>query len=172
MKHISLAVLVSGTIVLVASGCGGSAESASKSTHTTESANLAKNSTNSGTALTKTELITKADRICQRVNAQVAPFHGSTPQYFGRVAPQIAGYEQTAIGSLSKLIPPTSMESDWKQMLQDQQTITQHTLKFGQYAKVNDSSGMRAELSILKGAQRDLLVTAKRNGFQVCSHTV
>src|ERR1700722_8969694 len=67
--------------------------------------------------LTRAELTAKANAICKTVTAKLATKTIKSQQDIARIAPELAGFEQTALGELSKLVPPAGLANDWKQFV-------------------------------------------------------
>lgn len=100
--------------------------------------------------LTRAELTAKANAICRSVSGELATKSVKSVQGVARTAPQLAAIEQRALTQLSKLVPPASMENEWKTFIAGAQTLAENTVKLGEYAKDND----------LKSA-RDLIVSSE-----------
>src|ERR1700722_5724199 len=67
--------------------------------------------------LTRAELTAKANAICKTVTAKLATKTIKSQQDIARIAPDLAGFEETALGELSKLVPPAGLANDWKQFV-------------------------------------------------------
>lgn len=149
MTRTRLTALALTATTLAASGCGGS----------------------SAKSLTSAELIQKADAVCKRVNARLTLANGEVKsrQDIGRLAPQLAAFQQSAVAELKKLTPPASLANDWKQIVAGAQTLAVNTAKLGEYARSNNMSGARQLVSSSKSVQQQMLATAKRDGFKDCS---
>jgi hypothetical protein len=144
-----MVVLAVTTTTLVASGCGESKKT-----------------------LTHAQLATKADAICKRVNAKIASTNGkvNTIQGIARVAPQLAAFEQVALGELGKLVPPGDLVNDWKQFIAGAQTLADDTGKLGEYAKANNLKAARGLILSSNTVQQQMKTTAKQDGWTECEH--
>jgi hypothetical protein len=93
----------------------------------------------------------------------------TTMQKIAHVAPQIAAFEETALGELGKLVPPTELERDWKILLAGAQTIAENTSKIGEYAKVNSTfKDAKSLINSSASIQAQMLLIAKRDGLKEC----
>jgi hypothetical protein len=159
-------------MTLAVSGCGGSkpanqAASTSRIASSTQTTRQTASSTATA-LLTRAELIARADAICQRVNAKRALITIRTRQDYARLLP-LATYEQAALVELGKLTAPTSMASDWRQILADGQTLADDTAKLGEDVKANYLTTARRLFAITVQVQRQMLATARRDGFRDCA---
>jgi hypothetical protein len=121
--------------------------------------------------LTRAELTVKANAICRTVTARLAKSTIKTRQDVARVAPELAAFEQTALGQLSKLVPPAGLANDWKQIVTDAQTLAENTARLGEYAKANNLKGSTAKSLITssQATQQQMTATAKRDGLKDCA---
>ncbi len=147
-KHLVALVLAATT--LAASGCGESSKS---------------------TELTQAELIAKADAICTHLHIQFHEHGIKTDQDFARYVPLLGVHEQAATAQLRKLVPPNSMASDWKRILDGTQTAANDTTKLGQYAKEHSSQPTASLLATGQQAQQEVAAIAQRDGFKDCART-
>lgn len=131
--------------VLVASGCGSSSK-----------------------PLTRAELTMKANAICKTVTTKLASKTIKTQQDIGRVAGELASFEQTALTDLSKLVPPAELENDWKQFVAGAQTLAENTAKLGEYAKAKNLKAARGLIVSSTAVQHQMQATAKRDGLKEC----
>jgi hypothetical protein len=152
MGYTRIMALAFTAAALTASGCGGS----------------------SSKALTRAELTQKADAICKRVNVKLGATSGQvkTQADLARLAPQLVSFEQGALAELSKLVPPSNLASDWKEILTDAQTLADDTAKLGEYAKTKQTVATRELVATSAKVQQKLVATAKRNGLTDCENTV
>jgi hypothetical protein len=159
--------LVLATTVLVASGCGGSSKSTSSVTTAASSASAPAESAN---ALTREELIAKADAICKRVNEKRVVSVAHTTQALSAVPLALAESEQSANAEMRKLTPPASMATAWNQFLAESQTLAEDTAKLGEYARVHkELLSARQLIAAGQAAQAQALRIAKANGFHECA---
>jgi hypothetical protein len=141
--RLAAAALVAATVA--ASGCGSSSK-----------------------PLTRAELTAKADTICKSVTAKLASKTVKTQQDIARVATELAGFEQSALAELSKLVPPAELESDWKQFVAGAQTLAENTAKLGEYAKSKNLKAARGLITSTQAVQQHMVATAKRDGIVAC----
>jgi hypothetical protein len=145
-------------VALAIAGCGGSSKSETASTGET------------GQALTRTELIAKADTICRRVSVERASMPKiKSRQDYGRVLPRVAAIEQAAVAELGKLAPPAPIVADWRQIVTADRTLAGDTGVFGQYVASGNTRGARALLRTAIEVQRPMAVTAKHDGLTDCT---
>jgi outer membrane murein-binding lipoprotein Lpp len=141
--------LVAGAAVataLAVSGCGGS----------------------SSKPLTRAELTVKANAICRTVTTKLRSKTARTNQDIARIAPELAGFEQTALSELSKLVPPASMANDWQRFVAGAQTLAENTARLGEYAKTNNLKAARPLITSSEAVQRQMQTTARRQGLKDC----
>jgi hypothetical protein len=131
--------------VLAASGCGSSSK-----------------------PLTRAELTAKADAICKTVTAKLSSKSASTQQQIGRLAAELSSFEETALTNLSKLVPPSELESDWKQFVAGAQTLAENTAKLGEYAKANNLKAAKSLIISSEATQKQMVTIAKRDGLTAC----
>jgi hypothetical protein len=118
--------------------------------------------------LTHAELVSKANAICKTVTAKFATKSANSVQEIARIAPELASFEQQALTELSKLVPPTELESDWKQFVAGAETLAENTSKLGEYAKANNLKAARAVILSSETTQHQMQAIAKRNGLTEC----
>jgi len=132
-------------VALVASGCGSSSK-----------------------PLTRAELTAKANAICKTVAAKISSKSANNEQQIARVAGELAGFEQTALVDLSKLVPPAELEADWKQFVSGAQTLAENTAKLGEYASSKNLKAGKALILTSENTQKQMVVIAKRDGLTAC----
>jgi hypothetical protein len=145
MGHTRLTALALAATALAISGCGSSSK-----------------------PLTRAELTVKADAICKTVTAKLATKTVKTQQDIARIAPELAGFEQSALAELSKLMPPAELADDWKKFVAGAQMLAENTAKLGEYAKSNNLKGARVLIVSSEATQRQMVATAKRDGLTAC----
>jgi hypothetical protein len=118
--------------------------------------------------LTRAELTAKANAICRTVTAKLASKSISSQQDIARVAPELAAFEQTALNELTKLVPPTELESDWKRFVAGAQTLAENTAKLGEYASSNKLKEARGLIVSSEAIQKQMVAIAKRDGLKDC----
>jgi hypothetical protein len=121
--------------------------------------------------LTRAQLLVRADAICRRVNKKLSSTTIKTQQDLVRALPRLSGYEQEGLADLSKLIPPPSMENDWKVIIAGAQTIADNTAKLSESAKAKDLRAVRALITEIGKVEQHTAAIAKRNGFKACAET-
>jgi hypothetical protein len=141
-----LAALALAGIALAASGCGGS----------------------SAKPLTRAELTAKADAICRTVTARLAKNTIKTQQDIARVAGELASFEENALNSLGKLVPPPALAEDWKRFVAGAQTLAENTAKIGEYARANDLKASKNLIVSSQATQKQMTAIAKRDGLKDC----
>ena len=147
MLHIHLVALVLATAAFVASGCGGSSKS---------------------NDLTQAELVSKGDAICERVHATLHANPYRSQADVGRLAPQLAAYERTAIVEMRKFRPPASLANDWKQIVEGSEIIATDTDKLGEDVKQNNAKAARPLFASSRAVQLKMQAVAERDGFKNC----
>jgi hypothetical protein len=167
------------TIAFAVAGCGsGSSQTASTSPGSTNPGTTSVSTTNttatvavaSGTPLSRTQIISRADAICRRLNAELdtAKSKISTQADIVHIAPQRAALEQSTLVLLSKLTPPASMAHDYQQILTDRQVLIEDLTKLGQDAAANNLSAEQPVFSSSAAVVSQLAVTGQRDGFKYC----
>jgi hypothetical protein len=148
VSHTQLAALACATITLATAGCGGSSK---------------------GTALSSAELIAKADAICAHVHAEYHANGYTTTQSIARLAPRVASDEQVGVAELRRLIPPASMASDWKELVDNAETVADDTSKLGRYAKEDNLKAATSLFTVDRQREQQALAIAARDGFRQCA---
>jgi hypothetical protein len=118
--------------------------------------------------LTHAELVSKANAICETVTAKFATKSASSERDVARIAPELAASEQKALSELSKLVPPTDLESDWKQFISGAEMLAENTSKLGEYAKANNLKAARQLIGSSETTQHQMQAIAKRDGLIEC----
>lgn len=121
--------------------------------------------------LTRAELTTKANAICRQVNVKLeAATKGGvgSVQAIAHIAPELAAFEETALGELGKLVPPAELENDWKVFVAGAQTLAENTSKVGEYAKAGNLKGAKNLLTATSATQKQMVAIAKRDGLREC----
>jgi hypothetical protein len=121
--------------------------------------------------LTRAELTAKANAICKNVSAKLAAATRggiNNRQDIARIAPELAGFEQTALEELGKLVPPAKLERDWKQFVAGAQTLAENTAKLGEYAKANNLKSGGALIRSSEATRKSMVAIAKRDGLKDC----
>jgi hypothetical protein len=113
-------------------------------------------------------LAAKADTICKTVTAKLAGTNVKNQQDIGRVAPELASFEESALAQLSKLVPPAELAEDWKKFVAGAQTLAENTSKLGEYAKANKLKQARGLIVSSQQVQQGMVTIAKRDGLKSC----
>jgi hypothetical protein len=150
------------SVLLVVSGCGGSKQSSSQVATTIQEASRPG-------ALTRAELVTKANSICRRLSARLASTKVTSQEEFARVAPKLSDYEHLAYAELERLVPPASLAHDWQQIVAAGQTLAADTARLGAYAKVNDKISTKKVFLEIQTSHQLLVAFARADGFKDCA---
>jgi hypothetical protein len=121
--------------------------------------------------LSKADLITQADAICRRINARRAATKINNTRDYVRFVPQLAAVETTGAAEMTRLVPPAPLAQDWHTIVRDSQTIAVLTTQLGELAAANDLRESDPVLAKLEPPRRQLVLTAKRDGFTECAVT-
>jgi hypothetical protein len=144
----ALAVTVLATMALC-SGCGSSPE-----------------------PLTSAQLVAKANSICRRVATRLAAVKEgekiSNLQQIAHVTRKLAGFEQSALGELGKLVPPAALETDWKRFIAGAQLLAEDTGTLSEAASTKDTATADRVIASAETTQKQMATIAKRNGIDEC----
>ncbi len=166
MSRTRLIALALVATALTVAGCGGS----TKTVGATQASSVGSTQSSSPSgALTRSELIAKADPICRRVNAEISAKVYRTAASIGQLAPELASFEQAATTELRSLTPPASLAQDWHQIVADNQTRAEDTAKLGEYIRAKKQAAANSLLISTGPIQRQMLAIAARDGFNDCS---
>lgn len=185
MPSMRLTVLVMCTVIFVASGCGDSKNSTTRAT-TTSAGNVTTNGTTSdaspgtttsnaasstGTSVpsTSTKLVTDANTICKHVHAQLMALTRGNNENAGYLYSRAAVYEQTALGELQKLNPPTDLASNWKQVIVAVSTLAEDSKKYAEYARAKNTSGANSLTQSYDVVKHAGAVAAVQDGLEECA---
>jgi hypothetical protein len=171
MLHTQLAALALTAATLAASGCGGSSktESTTSAASATTPATTASTKTASGTALTRAELIAKAEPICARANAELSSTTVRSGSEFARALPQAAAYERAEATELSKLAPPGTMAVDWEQIVAGIRAFAEDTAKVGEYIQSKNPTAATTLYAAAKKDHEHVAAIFKGDGFKECA---
>jgi hypothetical protein len=181
MLTMQLAAVVLVATSLAASGCGGSSKTTSTtSTGATGAAEQTTTATttatqtqqaNAGPALTRAELIAKADVICARVNAVRASNVITSGQSLAQAVSKLSSSEQQALEEMSKLTPPAALESTWNLMLTGYKTMAANVQKIKQ--DISEGNSRQDTPLLVSGTKtlRQITADAKSAGFKDCGQT-
>jgi len=143
------ALTVSGVVslALLLAGCGSSAQ-----------------------PLTRKQLIAKANAVCSTMHRKMkAAGTASTPEQLTRIARKLAGYEQQQIEAMRKLLPPKKLASDWKQMIEGAQEISESVATLSSALEAKDKKQAEEALKQTGEVEKRVTTIAKRDGFTACS---
>ncbi|HEX5309928.1 MAG TPA: hypothetical protein VFW38_12715 [Solirubrobacteraceae bacterium] len=122
--------------------------------------------------LTRAQLVEKANSICRRVATKIeATSKGektNTAQQLARLAGKLAGFEQSALGELSKLTPPAALETDWKRFLGGAQSLAEDTATLSETVTAKDKAAANRAVTSAETTQKQMAAIAKRNGIKDC----
>jgi hypothetical protein len=184
MLHIQLVALALAATTLAASGCGSSkststttstaAAAASTSTASTPTASTpttgqATTTSEPGGALTREELIIKANVICAHANVQLAPISILVPKDFALLMPKVAAYNRAAATELGKLVPPASLASDWHQVIAAINKVAANSDLIAKYAASNKIAAATPVYREAAKAQAQVIAVTKRDGIKECN---
>jgi hypothetical protein len=148
MDYLRLATLAVVATTLVASSCGGS----------------------SGTTLSRSQLIAKAEPICARANAELRKvYHVTDQRALPRVTAQFAADERTVAAELASLKPPSSMASGWKTIVGDYQRLGEDIAQLGEHAKTSTTPDVSV-ITSLSTAENERTAAARGYGFKYCAN--
>jgi hypothetical protein len=151
-------------------GCGGSGDSASSSTFAANAGESTSSAGSSGSSALGSQLVTSADAICKRLNAELAldePKSLSTREV-ARYAPQRAAEERAAVAKLSRLTPPPAGAHEWAQILSYRRTLAAELALLGRAAQTKNIKAMNTLANTKKRVHEELLAVAKHAGFKYC----
>jgi len=175
MHHIRAVVFVFfASVLIVACGSSGK-ESGNKSqvapprspSNSAISGQMSTKSPSNG-VLTRSELVTKANQMCYRLNARRATTTISRQQDFETLVPSLAAYESTVAEEMGQLKPPPSMAHDWQLIVGNAHAIAEITGSLHTYAQAATKS--KAQVTVLQRSIQQMTSAAKRAGLKECSH--
>lgn len=138
---------MAGAISLALAGCGSSAQ-----------------------PLTRKQLVAKANAVCSTLHKKmktVGP--ANTPEELSRVARKLAGYEQQQIEAMRKLVPPKQLASDWKQMIEGAEELSESVATLSSALEAKKKKQATEALKQTGVIEKRVTAIAKRDGFTVCS---
>jgi len=97
-----------------------------------------------GKPLSRASLITTADRICKRLDFELAsskPRSGALSE-IARLAPARAALELKAVAQLNRLVPPTPLAGAWRQIIAYRRTLATQLAELARAAKRGDTAGV------------------------------
>lgn len=169
MSHVRRASFVTAALALALAGCGGS------SSDDSGSGSSSKESASTPTpaaALTKAELITKGDQICQKMSTAVKSIDsGDTPkEVAGAVGKTITAYE-TMLADLAELSPPADLKSDYQAWLDANDEYKALLEQFRTAAGAEDQAAAEKLQPKMTAKTEQLTTMSKGIGFKVCTQS-
>jgi hypothetical protein len=160
--------------VLASAGCGGSSSSASPHSATASSPTSSSTAAaipKRGPSLSKSQLLSRADAICRRVNTDLAAVKpkGETVQDIARDVPRNIVLERKSLVELESLVPPSSLASSWQQVLAERKMLLGELVKLVQAAKRNDVKALEGLVASKKQSHTALRNAAIRMELTYCS---
>jgi hypothetical protein len=120
--------------------------------------------------LTRAQLVSKANSLCSHVQAKMkAAGVAKTTQEYAKIAKKLAGFEQQQLESMRKLKPPPSMASDWKQMIEGAEEITEDAGTLSTDIQLKKDKAAGAVLQQIGAEEKKLAPIVQRDGFHSCS---
>lgn len=142
-----LAAAAATLIAVAAAGCGSSAQ-----------------------PLSRKQLISKADAVCGKLHTKVKAIGPvKTPQDLARATRKLAGFEQQQIEAMKKLVPPKQLASDWKQMIEGVQELSESVATVSTDLQAKKKKTAQAALKQVGEIERKITAIAKRDGFNACT---
>lgn len=135
------------SLALVAAGCGSSAQ-----------------------PLTRKQLVAKANAVCSTLHKkmkEVGP--ANSPGELAHVAEKLAGYEQQQIEAMRKLTPPKQLASDWKQMIEGAEELSESIATLSSALQAKKKKQAEEALKQTATVEKRVTAIAKRDGFTACS---
>lgn len=189
MLHVHLAAPAL-VLALVVAGCGGSSKSSSQTTpvaQTTSSTSTAQTTpatqtgtstqtsqVSSGKPLGQAELAAAANAICGRIRTHLSHNRFKTQKEIGAAAPGISAYEHASLLEMEKLVPPASLASDWKQILDGVKTLSSDAATIGVYARADRLETPAGRSMLVVTGQHGTVAAsiARRDGMEQCAEAV
>jgi hypothetical protein len=158
-------------------GCGsGSSKTASSgSTATSASSNGGESTAAaSGGALSLSQLGTRADEICLRLNNELETKRvGSvSPQSVVQITTRRIPIEQAALVELSRLKPPASVAADWQKFLAIRRTLIEELEKLKRYAQAKNAAGEKAVFVSSSTFETKMNAPSERVNAKVCARVI
>jgi hypothetical protein len=182
MLHIQLVAPALAAIALVASGCGGSSKTGSATAATVTTIAATTTTTPAippapttsvtvavGRPLTHAHLIAAAEAICLSQHKKLSTVTIQSESDYSRLAPQVAIYDSTELHELSKLVPPTSMDKRWLEVLTLDQLFSEYINRIANYAQAKNYKAAAPLLKDAEDTRRRLAALTKSSGIKDCS---
>jgi len=183
--HIRLSTLGLIAAMSVVTGCGGGSSTTgstggSSATTATEASSNGGSGTAvsipapSGQVLTAAQLATRGVAICKRLNTEIeiGKVSNLSSTNLARIATRRVAFERAALAELSKLTPPVSIESAWRQFLTLRATVVEDLEKLKDDALANNTAGQKEVLISSATIEQRMLAPAKRSGVKTCAYVI
>lgn len=144
-RGIALGALASALLAVGVSGCG------------------------SAQPLTKKQLISRANAACLKLHQRVKKLGPvKTPEDFVHLTTKLAGFEQQQLEEMRKLVPPKQLSSDWKQILEGIQEVSEGVATVGTDMQAKDKKAQQEAVKQTDAVIAKVSAIAKRDGFDQC----
>lgn len=169
-----VAPLILAACLPLLAGCGGSSSAAttgSSSSTTTSGSDPSAATGSTGTPLSSSQLIARADAICKAVNTRLAAkgSQGITPREVVYITTLHESIERNGVKELSKLKPPPSLSEVWAALIAARTKLADELGSLVKVARKGGNAGEIMTLGHAKAQQRAaLLAAAKQGGFKDC----
>jgi hypothetical protein len=140
-----LLVVLVGAMLAVASGCGGTK------------------------ALTRSELVHKADAVCRGVAEKRDRAYLKGIQKYVQVMSPLVSFERAAFARLAKLAPPAPMAEEWHQLLAIDHRVADDRARAITYAKAGQFALVDKEIVSLTQEEEQAAQIGQSDGFSYCS---
>jgi hypothetical protein len=121
--------------------------------------------------LSRTQLISKADEICKKLNSTLASLNKGASTSLASLArelPHNAELEEEAFVELIGLKPPSSLASEWHKLLKYRLTLAGELAKLAEAAKRGETATVKKLIKSKKSGHQALREAATHAGFQDC----
>lgn len=178
MSHTPRAAFVLAVIVVAISGCGGGSKSSSQASSATDAKTTTSLQASTGPTrkgeLSRAVLIARADTICTGIRHMLGSNKFHTQKQIALLGPKIAAYERKAAAELGKLVPPSSLADDWKQIVKGIELLASDAASIGEYAKADRLETPAGHAVVLASGRHGILEAeiARRDGFVTCAITL
>lgn len=119
--------------------------------------------------LTKMQLVSRANALCRDVQTKmktVGP--AKNVQGLASIAKKLAGFEQQQIESMRKLKAPSSMTSDWKQMIEGVEEVAEDAGTLSTDVQLKKDKAAGEALKQVGAVEKRLAPIVRRDGFTDC----
>jgi hypothetical protein len=164
--------------IAIVAGCGGSskrtasagsAAASTPSTTATATISMPNLEIATGTPLTHAQWIVETNAICAPVDVKLKGVSVKNASEYATVLPQVAAYFSNEASALAKLVPPASMVSDDRQLVDGVQLFSEDLLASGKdFASGNSNTGFQL-LNTAMAVRRQPRAIAKNDGLTKCA---